>query len=97
MPVSAMKTVLTRAEFNKWVAFYKFKQPDETEIQLAILSLIVSQGLGNKKAKLDDFLINKQTTTKKAVNTEKYKDTDLDVMTGEAVKSVFGMVAVKKG
>jgi len=60
MPVNVMKNILTTPEYNRWVAYYKYKTPDETEIQLAVIGLSIAQGLGSKKAKFNDYLINKQ-------------------------------------
>jgi len=42
-----------------WLRYFANKDPDETEMQLANLTLLVAQGLGIKKPKFEDFLINK--------------------------------------
>jgi len=57
-----MKTTMTRTEIVKWLSYYTYKQPDITEIQLATLALLVSAGLGNKNAKIDDFILSKGNT-----------------------------------
>ncbi len=49
--------MLTPNDYYKWVAYLSHKKPEVTEIQLAVLSTLVSNGLGGK-AKVDDFLIS---------------------------------------
>ena len=46
------------SEYNKWLIFLKDDEPDVTEIQLAVLSTLVSNGLGGK-AKVADFILRK--------------------------------------
>lgn len=58
MPVFIMKTVVPMSEFKKWLIFLEDDEPDVTEIQLAVLSTLVSNGLGGK-AKVNDFLLRK--------------------------------------
>ena len=51
-----------------WVTYLNTKDPDIQEIQMAVLSLQVSSGLGAKNPKLEDFLISgkkKQSQTTK--------------------------------
>jgi len=59
MTVGQMKQSLTKQEYYNWLRYFNHKQPDVTEIQLAVISLIASTGLGNKNAKLEDFLVSK--------------------------------------
>ena len=94
-----MKTVISPSEFSRWVRYFQFKQPDETEIQLATLALLVSVGLGNKKAKYDDFLVNKPRVDIKQGKslTEKIEGTNHSIMTSDAVRAVFGGIAIKQG
>ena len=84
MPVFLMKQVLSRNEYHSWVRHITQKQPDETEIQLAVLTHIVAQGLGHKGSKVDDYLINKPK--KQASN---------GLMTSSEVSSIFGGVSLK--
>ena len=84
MPVTVMRQVLTHAEFTKWLAYFKYKQPDVTEIQLAVLSTIVASAAGNKDVKVKDFLIsNKSGEPPKPISSNE-------------IKSIFGAMAVKK-
>ncbi len=64
VPVRHMKEILTTSEFNKWIAYLSFKNPDVNEIQLAVLSTLVSNGLGGK-AKVNDFIVSKVAEEKK--------------------------------
>lgn len=57
LPVSAMKSVVSVSEFNKWVKYFAQKPPDINEIQTAVLSTLVSNGLGGK-AKVDNFILS---------------------------------------
>jgi len=83
-----MRNVLSKNEYHEWVRFFATKIPDETEIQLAHLSLMVAQGLGAKNASLDDFLINK-------IKSEKITENDDGgVLTQTDVMSVFAGMAV---
>jgi len=59
MPVSVMKSVLTRSEYLKWLQYNKYKSPEIAEIQMSILMSMISRGLGSKKAKPEDFMISK--------------------------------------
>ncbi len=52
-----MKAMLTPNEYYKWVSYLSHKKPEVTEIQLAVLSTLVSNGLGGKAA-VKDFLIS---------------------------------------
>ncbi len=80
MPVDVMKSVLTAVDYQKWVSYYQYKQPEITEIQLAVLSSMVSNGLGGK-AKVEDFLLSKQDS--------RMEDKTPQVMTENEVRSVF--------
>jgi len=53
-----LKTIMPVSEYNKWLIFLKDDEPDVTEIQLAVLSTLVSNGLGGK-AKVSDFILRK--------------------------------------
>ena len=86
MPVWGMKQLLTTKEFNDWVEYLYTKGPDVQEIQMAVLSNMVAQGLGSKKSKVDDFIISKQKPQKQTTN----------VMSADEVSSVFGGLS-KKG
>ncbi len=66
MPVSLMKAIITPSEFLNWVTYLNTIEPDVQEIQMAILSLQVAQGLGSKSSKLEDFLINMGSRKPKA-------------------------------
>ncbi len=58
MPVSVMKLTLSQNEYKKWILYLQHKQPEITEIQLAVLSTLVSNGLGSK-SKVDEFILSK--------------------------------------
>ncbi len=73
----------------KWVKYFGYKNPDETEIQLARLTLIVSQALGDKKSKLTDFLINSFDVT-----TPKPTEENEIGMSNEAVRNVLSAIAI---
>ena len=83
MTVAVMKTTMTRTEIVKWLSYYTYKQPDITEIQLATIGVLVSAGLGNKNAKIDDFLVSKGNT--------KPQD-PTEVMQSDEVAGFFGML-----
>lgn len=51
------------SEYNKWLIFLRDDEPDVSEIQLAVLSTLVSNGLGGK-AKIKDFIIRKKDQSK---------------------------------
>lgn len=45
-------------EYNKWLLFLQDEEPDVNEIQLAVLSTLVSNALGGK-SKVNDFIVRK--------------------------------------
>ena len=51
---------MPHSEFMGWLSYMRHEEPDVQEIQLAVLSTLVSSGLGNKKAKVDNFLIRQK-------------------------------------
>ena len=65
MPVFALKATLPHSEYMGWLSYLRYEEPDVQEIQLAVLSTLVSSGLGNKKAKVDNFLIRDRGVSKK--------------------------------
>ena len=85
MPVEIMKSVLTQVDYQKWVSYFQYKQPDIQEIQLAVLSTLVSNGLGGK-AKVDDFLLSKQDS--------RMEDKAPKAMTEEEVRGAFAGFAI---
>lgn len=83
MPVSVMRNVLTTDEYHKWLSYFKYKQPEINEVQLAMIgSLIVSAAGG--KSEVSDFLIS---------NTEPAKPKILDK---SSVLAAFGAIPMKK-
>ena len=87
MPVFMLRQILPHNEFIKWIKYFGHKYPDETEIQLARLSLIVSQALGAKDVKFNDFLVN---TFDEVENTS----TNDIGMSNEAVKNALSAIAI---
>lgn len=85
MPVFMLKTIMPMDEYNKWLIFLAEDEPDIPEMQLAVLSTLVSNALGGK-AKVKDFLIRQPKTSesKKGVS-----DND--------VRASLGMFVTKKG
>ena len=57
-------------ELMGWLSYMRYEEPDVQEIQLAVLSTLVSSGLGNKKAKVDNFLIRKRAPTQATADTK---------------------------
>ncbi len=84
VPVIVMKSMLTQKEFFGWVKYFNTREPDAQEIQMAVLSNIVSGALGGK-SKIEDFLIHK---------THKSQDS-LRPMSAKEVAGVFAGVAKK--
>ncbi len=80
MPVEMMKSILTETDYQKWVSYYQYKQPEVQEIQLAVLSSMVSNGLGGK-ATVDDFLLSKQSS--------RMEDKTPKVMSVDEVRGAF--------
>ena len=80
-----MKNVLSYTEYNRWFVYLSNKKPDVAEVQLATISTLIAQGLGNKDAKMRDFLITKtdDETPKKQAGP----------MTDEAIHAVFAAIA----
>ena len=74
------------SEYNKWLIFLKDDEPDVTEIQLAVLSTLVSNGLGGK-AKVKDFIISKEQKK------ETISHTGVSL---ESARSAFGALTTKK-
>jgi len=77
-----MKMTITQQEFNGWVYYLNNKGPDVEEIQLAVLTNMVAQGLGSKKSKVTDYIISK-------THEPKSEPTDTKVMSASAVKAAF--------
>ncbi|MCD6135568.1 hypothetical protein J7J63_02505 [Candidatus Bipolaricaulota bacterium] len=101
MPVSLLRATLTDREFNQWISYFKYQDPDATEIQLATIAFIISSGLGNKEAKFEDYLVHKEQpcdikpdAPSKMIDVE---GTDQQIMTGDAVKSIFAGIATPMG
>jgi len=66
LPVTLLKSIITPKEFNGWVKYLNNLQPDVQETQMAVLMLMVAQGLGSKNAKFSDFIVSgKQNDMKK--------------------------------
>ena len=49
---------MTKSESLKWLSFFYHKEPEPLEVQIAVLSAMVANGLGAKKAKAEDFIIS---------------------------------------
>jgi len=81
-----LKTIMPVSEYNKWLIFLKDNEPDVTEIQLAVLSTLVSNGLGGK-AKVADFIIRKSD---KKIPTNEHKG-----VSENEVRGALGMFAKK--
>ena len=69
-----------------WLSYFRYDEPDIQEMQMAVLSAMVSNGLGGK-AKVTDFLMRKP---------EKETVSGTNVMSEDAVRSVFSGVAHKQ-
>ncbi len=85
MPVFLLKTIMPLSEYNKWLIFLQDDEPDVTELQLAVLSTLVSNAVGGK-SKVTDFIIRKSTKTP----TNRPKG-----VTEKEVRGAFGMFARK--
>ena len=77
-----MKSVLTVEEYQKWVSYFTYQEPDVPEIQMAVLSNMVAAGLGAKKTKIDNFLVRKN-------NIENYVRPGLKPMSDKDIMGVF--------
>ena len=84
MPVVLLRAVMSKTEFYDWLRYFKYKQPDAPEIQMAVLTAMVAQGLGSKKANAEDFIIHK---LKPKAEDEPHE------MASEDVASFFGMLS----
>ena len=69
-----------------WLSYFRYDEPDVQEMQLAVLSTLVSNGLGGK-AKVTDFLIRKPDNPTVSIGKE---------MSPDAVKSVFSGIAQER-
>ena len=87
MPVFMLRSVMPHSEYMAWLSYFRYDEPDVQEMQLAVLSTLVSNGLGGK-AKVPDFLIRKPDTTPVSNNN--------NVMSADAVRAVFSSVARKQ-
>lgn len=70
----------------RWLSYEMFKYPDANELQMARLTLMVAQGLGAKNLKIEDFLINNPSASKKP---------KAEPMSAESVRSAFSILANK--
>ncbi len=71
IPVSVLTTVLTKAEYFKWLSYIQYKQPDSLEMQIAVLTAMTHAAAGGKDSTYEDFLIHKRdlsTTQPKEMN-----------------------------
>ena len=93
MPVAMLRQVLSDEEFHGWVAYLNHEGPDVTEMQLAQIAHIISQGLGAKNAKYEDYLIRKP----KKFTTKKEAATPNGLLSKNEVQSVFAGIAVPMG
>lgn len=80
---------MTPSEYNGWMIYLSNKQPDVTEIQLAVLSSLVSNGLGSKRS-VDDFILSKSERTKQPT-AKQHED---GTLTQLAVQASFAGVAI---
>lgn len=62
-PVWFLRQTMPQDEYYGWMTYLKNKPPDIMEQQIAVLSTLVSNGLGGK-AKVTDFLLSKVTEQK---------------------------------
>ena len=87
MPVYVLKATMPHSEFMGWLSYMRHEEPDVQEIQLAVLSTLVSSGLGNKKAKVDNFLIRKKA--------DRHADKDSKGVSETEVRGALGMFTKK--
>lgn len=85
MPVFMLKNMLPLSEYYLWQSYFTHKSPQVPEIQMAVLSNLVSSGLGGK-SKVTDFLISEQTKQKP----------NKKGMSEESVRAAFGAISTVK-
>ncbi len=97
MPVAVMKAVLTRSEFLKWLAYFRDKPADANEVQMAVLTSLVSAAMGNKKVKMSDFMITKDRPKNKKstilLTDDPASSIEAHALPLSEVKSFFGAMA----
>ena len=89
MPVVVLKNTITKTEYLKWLSYHKYKAPDPTEIQLAVISAMIAQGLGSKDSTAEDFLLHKR----KVQEAREAEANDTPEMNPNEVESFFGMLS----
>ncbi len=90
MPVFMMRQIMPMDEYKDWLSYFFYKEAEVTEVQLAVLSTMVSNGLGGK-GKVDDFLI-----TDKMQKAALPKKKTSQGMGSEDVRAAFGGMFTKK-
>ncbi len=75
------------SEYYRWMSYFRYEEPDVEEMQLAVLSTLVSNGLGGK-SKVKDFLIRQHQETTQTTGKQQG-------MSSEDVKRAFMGVAIK--
>ena len=58
MTLESMEAQMSEEEFHKWLVYNKFEPLNSLEIQLALLTTVVSSALGGK-ATVKDFMVGK--------------------------------------
>ena len=85
MPVIMLRSMIDKTEYYDWLRYFKYKSPDSLELQMAVLTAMVAQGLGSKNATAEDFIIHKKYGA-----TEEETPHEMDA---NEVGSFFGMLS----
>ncbi len=87
MTVGTLRSVMGKTEYYDWLRYFKYKTPDSLEIQMAVLTAMVAQGLGSKKVTAEDFIIHKEYGAAVGEASTPHE------MSSDEVQSFFGMIA----
>jgi len=75
--------MLTKSELYGWMSYFKYKEPDVQEVQMAILISTVNNALGGK-AKTEDYILSHTPKVK----SKKVKDNNFAAFA--AIATPFG-------
>jgi len=81
--VNELENSMDREELLKWSLYFKEEKPTPEELQMAVLSNMISTYMGRKNSKYTDYLIRHHEPVKtKAIS-------------NEAIKNIFAAMVVK--
>jgi len=74
--------MITSSEFDDWLLYFEKKPPDVQEIQMAVLTTLVTNALGGKEAKVSDYILSGDKPKKTANDISEASEDDINKVLG---------------